>query len=168
MDTYLAITSKRDVRSYADTPVEPETIDRILGGGRLSGSARNRQPWRFVVLESEAARKRASEAVYAPTNVSGAALAIAIVTTGNTGLDHGRAAQNMMLAAWNDGVVSCPNGISDHDMIGKLLGLTETERTAILISFGLPRRPADPARRTPQEWGDRADRKPLEDLVSRL
>lgn len=44
MDTLLAIASKRDTRSYANRPVPEEVERRILDAGRLSGSARNRQP----------------------------------------------------------------------------------------------------------------------------
>ena len=43
MDTFLAITSKRDARRYAETPIGDDEIARILQAGRVSGSARNRQ-----------------------------------------------------------------------------------------------------------------------------
>jgi len=48
--------------------------------------------------------------VYAPANVLGAALVIAVAVRGRgpVPFDSGRAAQNMVLAAWNEGVVSCP------------------------------------------------------------
>ena len=51
MDAYLAIASKRDVKTYADRPLADDSIARILDAGRLSGSAKNRQPWQFVVVE---------------------------------------------------------------------------------------------------------------------
>jgi len=49
VDTFLAIASKRDTRRYADQAVPEEVLRRILEAGRVSGSARNRQPWRFTV-----------------------------------------------------------------------------------------------------------------------
>ena len=52
---YLAIASKRDVKTYADRPLADDSISRILDAGRLSGSAKNRQPWQFVVVEDGAA-----------------------------------------------------------------------------------------------------------------
>jgi nitroreductase len=58
VDTYLAVASKRDWRSYADRPVPPEVERRILDAGRVSGSAMNRQPWVFVVVESPEAKER--------------------------------------------------------------------------------------------------------------
>ena len=113
MDTYLAIVSKRDTRRYADTPIPDDVVERILDAGRVTGSASNRQPWRFLIVEDAERREKLADAVYEPTNIRGAQLVIAIV--GTRPLDLGRCAQNMMLAAWNDGVASCPNGIADKD-----------------------------------------------------
>ena len=166
MDTYLAIASKRDTRSYADRPIPAEVEGRILEAGRVAGSARNRQDWRFLVIESDELRRRVAEKVYAPANVLGAKLVIAIVGTAG-GLDAGRCAQNMMLAAWNDGVVSCPNGIADPDGAAALLG-EEDERVIVVLSFGYSTRGADPERRSAEEWLAQADRKPLGELVVRL
>ena len=165
MDTYLAIASKRDTRSYADRPIPEEVERRILDAGRVAGSARNRQDWRFLVIESDELRQRLAETVYAPTNVLGASLVVAIVGTAG-GLDAGRCAQNMMLAAWNDGVVSCPNGLSDPDGAAALLG-EEDERVIVVLSFGYSTRGGDPERRSAEEWLARADRKPLDQLVER-
>ncbi len=117
MDTFLAIASKRDERAYADTPLPDEVVTRILDAGRLAGSAMNRQEWQFVVVSDRAAL---AEAVFAPQNVRTAALVVAIV--GARGFDVGRCAQNMMLAAWNDGVVSCPNGIQDAEKAAQVVG----------------------------------------------
>ena len=159
MDTYLAIASKRDERAYADTPVPDDVRGRILDAGRLSGSSRNTQRWEFVVAGAETQR-RLAEAVYAPANVATAALVVAIVGDAG-GFDVGRCAQNMMLTAWNDGVVSCPNGVRDPEAAAALLG---GEAKAIL-SFGYPARPHDPQRRSADEWSARADRKQLDELT---
>jgi hypothetical protein len=113
VDPYLAIASKRDERSYADAPVSPRVRERILDAGRLTGSSKNRQRWEFVVVSGEA-RDRLAEAVYAPENVASAGLVVAIVGEAG-GFDCGRCAQNMMLAAWGEGVASCPNGVRDAD-----------------------------------------------------
>ena len=71
----------------------------------------------------------------------------------------------MMLAAWNDGIGSCPNGVRDPDRLHDLLGIDGDERVAIVLSFGYSARPADPERRTPEEWIARADRRPFEEVV---
>jgi nitroreductase len=165
VDTYLAVASRRDERRYADRPLPPEVVERILDAGRLAGSARNRQPWRFVVVESPDLKGRLAEHVHAPGNVRGAAVAIALV---GGGFDLGRAAQNMLLVAWNEGVASCPNGLRDREAAARLLGLREGEDLAYILGFGYPRRPRAPERRPPEAWSARAQRKPLDELVTRL
>ena len=39
------------------------------------------------------------------------------------------------------------------------------EKVAVLLTFGRPAKPRDPARRSPEEWLDRADRRPFDDVV---
>ena len=73
MDTWLAVASRRETREYADRELPEEVARRILDAGRLAGSAKNRQPWRFLVVESDGgARERLADAVYEPDNVRGA------------------------------------------------------------------------------------------------
>src|SRR5215213_1439081 len=161
VDAFLAVASRREVRRYADRPIPPEVERRILEAGRVSGSSRNRQPWRFVVLTDREAIERAAEAVWAADNVLGAALVIAVIVRGKgpVSFDCGRAAQNMMLAAWNDGVGSCPNGIADAGEMRDVLGLDDDDHFAIVLSFGYPARDIDPAARAPEDWIARADRR---------
>jgi nitroreductase len=166
VDTWLAIASRRETRDYADRPIPEEVVNTILDAGRLAGSATNRQPWRFVVVESEAARKRLADAVYAPENVRAARFVVAIV--GRGGLDTGRCAQNMLLAAWDAGVGGCPNGLADPEAARAALGLTADEDAAIVLTFGYPARERDPSRHTPEEWSASAARKPLDELVDRI
>ncbi len=166
MDTFLAVASKRDTRRYADRPIPEKVERRILDAGRLAGSARNRQPWRFLVVDSDERREQLAEAVYAPANVRGARLVVAIV--GKNGLDCGRCVQNMMLAAWNDGVASCPNGIADADRARAALGLGEDDEVAVVLTFGYPASGRAGDSRPLDEWLSRADRKPLDELVERI
>ena len=170
MDTFLAIASRREVREYAGRPVPADAAQRILDAGRISGSSQNRQPWRFLVIESPSVRERLAEAVYVPANVRGAAMAVVIAVRGRgpTAFDAGRAAQNMMLTAWNERIGSCPNGISDPDAVAALLDLEEGERPSIVITFGYPAHPREPDRLSAIEWLERADRKPFDDVVTRL
>ena len=169
MDAFLAVASKREIRRYADRPIPPDTERRILEAGRVSGSSKNRQPWRFVVVSHRETRERAAEAVWAAENVLGAGLVVAVVVRGKgpVSFDAGRAAQNMMLAAWNEGVGSCPNGIADQAAMRDVLGLDDDDHFAIVLSFGYPAREIDPTVRSPEEWIERADRRPLETLVER-
>jgi nitroreductase len=164
--SYLAIVSKREVRAYADRPLPEDAVRRLLEAGRLAGSSRNRQARRFVVLR-DGALERAARAVWMPDNLLGAQLGVAILVRGKgpTSFDAGRAAQNMMLAAWGDGIGSCPNGIADPDALAEVLGHGDDEQVVTVISLGYPARPRDAERRTPDEWIASADRLPFDEIV---
>jgi len=166
MDAFLAVASKREVRRYDAQPLEEDAMRRILDAGRVAGSASNRQNRRFVVLGD---RDAVAAAVYAPDNVRGATLVVAIVVAGKgpLGFDAGRAAQNMMLAAWNEGIGSCPNGVSDPDRMREVVGHAPDEQVATVLSFGYPARPGKPEARSAQEWIARANRRPLDEIVER-
>jgi nitroreductase len=169
VDTYLAVASKRDWRSYADRRIPDEVVTRILDAGRLTGSARNRQPWTFVVVEDRERRERLAQTVYEATNVTTAALVVAIATAGGGNLlDVGRAAQNMMLTAWNDGVASCPNGTPDRTEAARALGFEGDLQPATILSFGYPKRPLEPESKPAEEWSREANRKPLEEVLERI
>jgi nitroreductase len=167
VDAYLAVTSKREVREYVQRPLPDDAVRRILDAGRVTGSSRNRQTRRFVALRDKALIERAASGVYSPGNLLGAALVVAILTRGKgpTSFDAGRAAQNMMLAAWNEGIGSSPNGIADAGALADVLEHGEDESVVILLTFGYPARPVDPERRSAQEWIERADRLPFDEVV---
>jgi nitroreductase len=88
--------------------------------------------------------------------------------SGGAGIDAGRAAQNMMLAAWALGVGSCPNGINDHVGLNRALRLDEADKVVAVLSFGYPVKAIDPTRRTPEEWIERARRKPYDEVVTEI
>ena len=170
MDTYLAIASRRDQRRYRPGPLPDDVVTRILDAGRLSGSGSNRQPWTFLVIDSRERIEALARGVFAPGNVLGAGLVVAVVVTGKgpVSFDAGRAAQNMLLAAWNEGIASCPNGLADRDAVRAALALAEEETPAIVLTFGVPERHRDPESRAAAEWSARANRKPLDDVVRHL
>jgi nitroreductase len=170
MDAYLAIASRRDERRYRPDPLPDHVVNRILDAGRLSGSSSNRQPWTFVIPSSPERLSRVAEAVFEPGNIHGAGLVVAVVVKGKgpVRFDAGRAAQNMLLAAWNEGISSCPNGIADAERLRAALDLADDEEVAIVLSFGVPEKPRDVAARSAEEWSARANRKPLTELVRRL
>jgi nitroreductase len=167
MDTFLAVATRRETRAYRPDPVPDEVVTRILEAGRITGSAANRQPWRFVVVRSRLLLDRLAATIYAPWNLAGTPLFVALLV-GDSRLgsfDGGRAAQSMMLAAWNDGVGSCPNGFRDEETARELLAVRPEQRLLIGLSFGYPASPRRPESRPAEEWLARARRLPLDELV---
>lgn len=170
MDTFLAIASRRDERRYLPGPLPPATVTRLLDAGRLSGSLRNAQPWRFVVPEARDRVEHLSTAVSVPANVLSAGLVVGILVSGEGPVlfDAGRAAQSMLLAAWADGIASCPNQIVDEAVAREALDAGASEVPAIVLSFGVPERVRDPESLDAASWSARANRKPLDEIVRRL
>jgi nitroreductase len=139
MEAYDCIRTKRDSRSYTDRAMDDETLVRILQAGRMSGSSKNTQPWRFVVLREAKSREALAACGQFATPMLAAPLAIAIVLApGGNAFDAGRAAQNMMLAAWEQGLTSCPVAMHDRDCAAKTLGLPDEHAVAMVITFGYP------------------------------
>lgn len=148
MDTYLAIVGKREVRTYLNKPVPEAILTQILEAGRASGSSRNRQPWKFVVITGRPRLAQLSTLVSRPTNLSGCAAAIVVALTNpRSAFDGGRTAQNMMLAAWALGVGTCPNTPTDEAGVKRLLGLPEETAIATILSLGYPAPGERPRRR---------------------
>lgn len=139
MDAHTCILTKRDSRSYTTRTIDDQTLGRILQAGRMSGSSKNTQPWRFVVLREAKSREALAKCGQFATPMLAAPLAIAIVLSpGGGAFDAGRAAQNMMLAAWEQGITSCPVAMHDRECAAKTLGLPGEHIVAMVITFGYP------------------------------
>lgn len=149
METWQAINTVRVVRDFDSRPIAPEHLERILNAGRRAGSSKNQQHWAFVVItDRDHLRELAAVGRYAG-HLAGATVAIALVTPDAQGhannsvmWDLGRAAQNMVLAAWELGIGSVPATVYDHELSSRLLGLPPDRRCDFLLSFGYP---ADPS-----------------------
>ncbi len=164
MDAYLNIISKRDVRKYTDQPIPDDVLTKILHAGRATGSARNRQLWEMVVVRNRETLARLAETVAAPDNVRGCVAAVAVVLKGQSAWDGGRMAQNLMLAAWSQGVGTCPNTPVNKDDCKAILGVEKDHDILTILSLGYPAEPV-PRATDPDAILARIDRKPLEELT---
>jgi nitroreductase len=142
MDTWKAINTIRVVRRFADRDVEPEHAQRILDAGRRTGSSKNEQVWTFITIRDRGRLRELSKVGKYADHLAGAPLAVALVApspaTTSMVWDLGRAAQNMVLAAWELGIGSVPATVYDHGLAARLLGLPDDRRCDYLLSFGYP------------------------------
>ncbi|MEP6871835.1 MAG: nitroreductase family protein, partial [Anaerolineaceae bacterium] len=122
MDLYLGTVGKRDRRTFLPETLPDETLRRILQAGRMTPSSKNVEPNRYVVVTSAAGK--AAVAALSPVAkwLADAAAIVILVQTQRHEFDAGRCAQNMMLAAYNDGVGSCPAHLPEA-ALGGLLGI---------------------------------------------
>jgi nitroreductase len=163
METWKAVSTMRAVRSFADRPLDPKHLDRILRAGRRAPSSKNSQRWAFVVCQGRARLRRLSSVGMYAQHLANAAAGIALVAPADPDagrresimLDLGQAAQNMMLAAWDLGIGSVHASVYDEPEARELLGYPEDHRCDYILSFGYP---ADPSMLTapPARGGRRA------------
>ena len=144
-DVFDKIKSKVAVREFADRPLPEDVVREILEAGRLSGSSKNSQPWHFVAVQDRDTLKALSRTGTFAMHLAGAALGVVIVQpepspSGSPQFDFGRAAQNMMLAAWAQGVGSAMVYFHEPEKTAQVLGVPEGYRAEWAISFGYPAR----------------------------
>ena len=166
MQTWEAITSRRNVRSFADRPISAADLDRILEAGRRSPSSQNWQPWDFVLVTDRAQLTELAKVWQGAGHVAHSAATIVVVGPAGDNpflraqLDLGQATMAMMLAAADLGIGSCHAGIADLPRVRELLGIPDDRDWALLISLGYPAdRPLTPIKNP--------DRRPFDDVVHR-
>jgi nitroreductase len=140
MNVFDCIRTRPAIRAFRSEVVPPEVIKRILEAGQQAHSQRNRQPWRFVVIQDRETLKQIGALASSGPYIAEAPLAIALVIEGakNPFIDATRAAECLMLAAWGEGVGSCWVGGLDRPKIKTLLGVPEEAELVTVIPFGYP------------------------------
>jgi nitroreductase len=144
MQTWEAITSRRNVRSFADRPIPAADLDQILEAGRRSPSSQNWQPWDFILVTDRAQLRELARVFRGAGHVAGSAATIAVIGPAADNefhrgqLDLGQATMAMTLAAADLGVGSCHAGVADLELARELLGFPEDRTWVLLISLGYP------------------------------
>lgn len=137
----------RQAREFTDARVDPQALDAIADAARWSGSSRNTQPWRFVVIRRAETLDRLGEAGLPQTRAlttATAAIAIANIQEQGSAVSHafdeGRAAERMLIAASFLGLGA---GIAwvrseTRPVVAELLGLPEDRFVRTIIAIGHP------------------------------
>ena len=166
MQTWEAMTARRNVRSFADRPVPAADLDRILEAGRRAPSSQNWQPWDFILVTDPGQLSELAKAGPGAGHLAGAAAAIVVIGPaadnpfGRAEFDLGQAVMAMTLAAADLGVGSCHAGVADLALARGVLGFPGDRDWALLISLGYPAdRPLAPVRNP--------KRRPFDEVVHR-
>ncbi len=75
------IENRVSYRHFGAERIKQNVIDNIINAGRLAPSAKNRQPWRFIVISQEKVKKILLEACYGAEVIENADKVIAVCTT---------------------------------------------------------------------------------------
>lgn len=168
MDTWDAISSRRDVRSYTDQPIAPANLDRILEAAWRAPSSSNEQRWDFVVCTERRRLQDLAGVWRHGGHVATSAATIALVvpdasdshTRESIQFDLGQAAMSIMLAAAGLGVGSGHSVVGDQDLAQRILGFPDDRFCALLITLGYPAdRPLRPI--------SQPNRRPFDEVVHR-
>jgi nitroreductase len=168
LDTLKAIRARRNVRQFTEQPIPEADLERILEAGRLAPSAKNWQPWDFVLVTDRGQLRRLAEVWWGGRHVAGAAAAIALVlpVLGEeekrlvAQFDLGQTAAFIQLAAADLGVGCGHSSVGDQDLAREVLGLPEDREAALILDLGYPAdRPLAPLKRH--------DRRPFDEVVHR-
>jgi nitroreductase len=148
------------IREFQDKPIPEEVLRRIVEAGHLTASARNLQPWHFVLVKDRETLRELGTLVRTGPYIAGAAAAIVVAydKAGPQALsDASRAIQSMILVAWGDGVGSNWTGFGGLNGVGKKVGIPDRFEVFAVIPLGYPKR---------QVGMGKKNRKPLSDVAS--
>lgn len=168
METWEAITSRRNVRSFTREPIAEEHLNRILEAARRTPSSMNQQRWDFIVVTDSERLAGLSKVWQGAGYVAGSAATIALVaptaedrrTRESIAYDLGQVTAQIMLAATDLGIGSGHAAVTDQALARSLLGFPEDHHLAWMIALG---HPADRPLRPIAE----PSRRPFDDVVHR-
>ena len=168
METWDAITARRNVREFTGEPIADADLDRVLEAARLAPSSQNHQPWDFIAV-TDPEKLRALSAVWrGGGHIAGAAAAVAVVIPDEVEprarernrFDVGQAAMQMMIVAADLGIGSGHSSVGDQELARSILHVPSDRIVAFVIDFGYP---AD----RPLRAGTRYRRRPFDEVVHR-
>jgi len=114
---------------------------KILDAARATGSGLNMQHWRFILVQESDNIKKLTKDSTSGKWVAKANFAIIVLTNPNYNfhmIDAGRVVQDMQLAAWNFGVVSCLFTGINVENLRRDFSVPEQMQPSIVVGFGYP------------------------------
>ena len=149
MDTIEAIHTRRSIRNYQDKPIPEETVIEILKAAMAAPSARNQQPWEFIVITDPEIKNKIPAVSPFSQMILDAHLGILVcgnlkveTAAGYWVVDCSAATQNLLLAAHSLGLGAVWTGVYPReermDGLTELLNLPEHILPHSLVVLGFP------------------------------
>jgi nitroreductase len=140
METFDTIRTILAVRRFKETPIPEPIVWHIVEAGRLTASGGNSQPWHFIVVRDKEILRRLGQLARTGPYIPQAPLAIVVAMDRSplADSDGSRAIQDMILAAWSQGVGSNWVGYNNLPEVNPLLGIPEEVSVLAIVPFGYP------------------------------
>ncbi len=148
MEIMPEIKTRHSIRKFENKPINRTMLERILDAGRSAPSAKNRQPWRFIVIEKEDLKKKVQTAAFGQEYVGQAGAIIAGCSTNidyrmpNGQLSHPVditfAISFMMLQAIHEDLGTCIVTTFDEQEVKELLSVPYSMKVIMLLLVGYP------------------------------
>jgi nitroreductase len=146
MDVFEAISKRRSIRRYKDSPVEEDKLGKILEAARIAPSAANRQEWKFLVVQDKETREKLVDAANGQKFVGEAPVTIVAISTESERImpcgqpaytvDLSIAVSFMILEATELGLGTCWLGAYKEDEVKKILDIPEEVRVPAMFTLG--------------------------------
>jgi nitroreductase len=146
MEVLAEIFNRYAIKNFCETAIDHDALMRILEAGRLSPSAKNRQSWRFIIIDDPFIKGQIADAAYNQDPVVSAPLLIALCTTNidykmpngqlSYPIDLGIAGAFMMLQAAHEGLGSCPITTFDAPEVCRILTIPYSMKVVMLLAIG--------------------------------
>lgn len=140
--------NRRPVERFDDRPVPGEVLECVLECARYAPSAKEAQPWRFVVVREAMARHRLATAAFNHPHARTAPVLIAccarihshVSGTGRPShpLDLAAATQNMVLAAADLGLATSWLTGFRESSVREALGIPDPVPVVAMLAVGYP------------------------------
>lgn len=150
MDAYSAVVNRRSIRKFKQLPVSAEIIEKCVNAGRLAPTGANRQPLKFMSITKKLEdvfdyTKWAGYLDWSPSKDEMPRAYIAILKNKKLGskIDVGIAAENICLAAYNEGIGTCMLGSIDREKLREILPVPSDYDIELLIAMGYPDQKAE-------------------------
>ena len=148
MDVLSLIRGRRSIRKYSNKPVEKEKLLKVLESARLSPSAKNRQEWKFIVVEDSKTREKLTDEAIGQPFVGEAPIILVCCGTETESImkcgqlrytvDLSIATAYMILTAYEQGLGTCWLGSFDENKVKEILGIPENIRVVSITPLGYP------------------------------
>jgi nitroreductase len=144
MDPLEILKTRRSIREYLDKEISKDLLEKIVDAGRFAPTARNVQPWEFIVITQAPTLKKLSELAENGRFLAQAKACIAVFCSDTKYyLEDGCAATcNILLAATSLGIGSCWVAGDKKPYcaeVAKLLNVPDSYKLISLVALGYPK-----------------------------